>query len=310
MRGRLDGVLLDIWVGIDGGGTGTTAVALDDTGAVVARVKGGPALVDPLAPLRGVDALGDLARHVLDEAGISGTAAGLCCALAGAGRQAVRDALGSGLEARGVARRVSVIGDAEAALADAFRGGAGALLIAGTGSAAWARDVSGRRVRAGGWGLLLGDEGSGYAIGLAALREVVRAADGRAPRTELTQCILHAVHAKAPEDLIPWTAAAEKSAIAALAPLVIAVAAGDARADFIVEHAVVELAQQVQAVVERTMPWKDPINVAFAGGLIAPGRSLRDRTWNAVRSLAFDFQLREDPVDAARGAAHIARDGA
>jgi N-acetylglucosamine kinase-like BadF-type ATPase len=302
---------LDIWIGIDGGGTGTTAVALDGTGTVVSRVRGGPALVDPRDPLRGVDALGDLARFALDEAGIAGSASGLCCALAGAGRQSVRDALGSGLLARGVARRVSVIGDAEAALADAFQGGAGALLIAGTGSGAWARDASGRQVRAGGWGLLLGDEGSGYAIGLAGLREVVRAADGRAPATELTPRILHAVHAKAAEDLIPWTAAAEKSAIAALAPIVIAVAGdGDPRADFIVEHAAVELAQQVRAVVERTSPWNDAINVAFAGGLIAPGRSLRDRTWNAVRSLAFDFHLREDPVDAARGAAHIARDGA
>ena len=297
---------LKYWIGIDGGGTRATAVALDSEGAVVSRVEGGAALIDPTQPLAGAAELARLARRVLDEAGVKGRAAGLCCSLAGAGSRAVQEALASELSRANVAKSIHVTGDAEAALRDAFGEGAGVLLISGTGSIAWARTADGRSVRAGGWGMLLGDEGSGYALGMDALRVVVRAADGREKPTALTAPILKATGAETPGDLITWTAGAGKADIAALAPLVTqAAAGGDACARSITGRAASELAHQVHAVLDRSGPWSLSVPVAFAGGLIAPGRSLREATWKALQSLPYSMHLRAEPVDAARGAALI-----
>ena len=59
----------------------------------------------------------------------------------------------------------------------------------------------------------------------------------------------------------------------------------------------------------RTGPWSEQVAVSFAGGLIAPGRPLREHTWKALQSLPYGFHLRPDAVDAARGAAMMAREG-
>ena len=300
------------WVGIDGGGTRATAVAIDDAGTELARRTGGAGLVDPADPLAGVPALIALARETLQAADASATAAGLCCALAGAGRPALQSALTTAIASANVAGKIRVVTDAEAAMRHAFGGGPGVLLIAGTGSIAWARGENGRIVRAGGWGALLGDEGSGYAVGIAGLRAVARAADGRGLLTALTDRLLAATACVDPMALIPWAATAGKSGIAALAPTVLeAATAGDVVATGIAENAACELAQQANAVIAASGPWTNAIPLALAGGLIAPGGGLRERTWREVAAGggALGFALREEPVDAALGAAHVARAG-
>jgi glucosamine kinase len=302
---------LKIWIGIDGGGTRATAVALDETGGLRSRVEGGAALVDPVHPLSGAEELAALARRAFAESGARGTPAGLCCALAGAARISVRDALTAELQRLDVANYVCVVSDAAAALHDAFSDRAGVLLIAGTGSVAWGRTAEGKTARAGGWGTLLGDEGSGYALGLAALSAVVRASDGREQATSLTAGIFQATGCTMQGELIPWTAASDKAGIASLAPVVVEAAArSDAVARAIVDSGAAELAQQVLAVVNATRPWSTKVPIAFAGGLISPGRPLRDPAWRAVQALPYAFDLAGDAVDAARGAANIARAGA
>src|SRR5205085_11071904 len=92
----------------------------------------------------------------------------------GAGDPAQQGALAAALEGCGLATRLLVTTDAALALDAAFPGGAGIVLIAGTGSIAWARLPDGSPIRAGGLGPVLGDGGSGYAIGLDALRAVAR----------------------------------------------------------------------------------------------------------------------------------------
>ena len=299
-----------LWVGIDGGGTRTTTVALDDTGEVVARVVGGASLVDPTNPTAGAGHLADMVQRVLREAGAEAPADGLCCALAGAGRAEVRSGLHAALTPLNVAAKIVVMGDAEAALYDAFETGPGALVIAGTGSVAWSRNAQGASTRAGGWGRLLGDEGSGYTIGLSALRAVVRASDGRIDSTALSSAVLAHIGINAVEQLVAWAAGAEKGAIAALAPVVAAAAAdGDAAAAGIVDKAATDLAELVRAALERGGPWMGVTGIAFSGGLIAPGGPLRERAWTAVRALPFELKLQQAPVDAARGAACIARAG-
>src|SRR5690606_14401309 len=164
-------------VGIDGGATHTTAVVVDESGTELARVEGGPGIINPADPAACVGRLAVLAWSAITAADAFAPVHALCCALAGAGRPEVREGVRAELVREQIARHVTITTDAEAALADAFGDEPGILLIAGTGSIAWGRAEDGRLVRCGGWGALLGDEGSGYALGLGALGSAARAAD-------------------------------------------------------------------------------------------------------------------------------------
>ncbi|HEX6940025.1 MAG TPA: BadF/BadG/BcrA/BcrD ATPase family protein [Longimicrobiales bacterium] len=298
----------EIYVGIDGGGTGATAVAVDGEGNELARVRGGAALVRPTDPGAGASALADLVDRVARAAGGRLPVTGLCCALAGAGREAERRALAAALHREAVAVRLRVTSDADAAFHDAFGDAPGILLIAGTGSIALGRAADGHAARAGGWGALLGDEGSGYALGLAALRAAVRAHDGRGPATALLAAALAHAGATAADELIAWAGAAAKAEIAALAPAVFAAAReGDAVAAEIVARAAAELARHIAAVHAALAPWAEPPGIALAGGLLAPGRPLRADTIAAITRLGQPGNVLDREVDAARGAATLAR---
>ena len=102
---------------------------------------------------------------------------------AGAGREPEREELRKALRGENLAPTVVVTTDIEIALAAAFTDGPGIVVSAGTGSVAVGRDQAGKRHRIGGYGWQMGDEGSGYAIGRAALGAVSRAVDARSPKT-------------------------------------------------------------------------------------------------------------------------------
>lgn len=340
---------MSLVIGIDGGATRSRALVMDAEGAEVARAEGGPALVKADAPTAAASGLADLAARALaaarmDEPGAmrtpsgldpqttdgeaadlghaaeanahaavppDGRAAALCCALAGAGRQPERDAIQAALQARGLAHRIIVTTDAEAALEDAFAGGPGIIVIAGTGSIAWGRSADGRTTRAGGWGQRFGDEGSGYAIGIAALRATAQTHDGRGAATALVRPVLRHTGVVEPEALIAWAAAASKADIAALAPTVLAAAEeGDEVAGHLATRAGAELAMHVVALARRLGPWLDTLPLALAGGLLAPGRPLRRHVQNALDDLRCEAEPLDRIIDAARGAATLARGAA
>jgi N-acetylmuramic acid 6-phosphate etherase len=295
-----------LFAGIDGGATRARAVVLDERGRTRARREGPAGIVNPDDVCAGADAAAALARAVLADAGADlaagARATALCCGLAGAGRAQEREAVRVALILAGVADHVLVVGDAEAAMADAFGNAPGVLLIAGTGSIAWARSADGAVIRVGGWGHLLGDEGSGYAIGLAALRRVARAADGRAADTLLTDVLLGVTAARAPEDLVRFAAAAGKRGIAALAPEVLACAdAGDAAAAAIRDEAVAALVRLATTAARRA-GLQQPA-VALTGGLLDHHRPLRAPL---IAALPAATAISDTPVDAARGAALLA----
>lgn len=294
----------DACVGVDGGGTRATALVTDGGGRELARLVGGPGLISVADPVAAAAALASLVTDALDAAAATPPAAALCCALAGAGDPDGRAAVIAALEACNLAARVQVIADAEAALVDAFGAGPGLLVIAGTGSIAIGRTADGSLVRVGGWGALLGDEGSAYAIGLAALRAVLCAHDGRSPPTALVAVAARHTSGIRTERVGTWAARASKAAIAALAPDVIDLAREDAAAASIVRAAVAALADHARTLARRTLLTEPTPALALTGGLLAPGRPLRD----LLRvELADAFAIREADVDAARGAATLAR---
>ncbi|HEX5726012.1 MAG TPA: BadF/BadG/BcrA/BcrD ATPase family protein, partial [Longimicrobiaceae bacterium] len=182
-----------VFAGVDGGGTRSTLVLADEHGRELARRVGPSGLVDPRRPTATAGMLARLLRAALRTARVSERPAALVAGLAGVGNQAEREQVQEALVASAVAERVQVRTDGEIALEGALGGGAGILLIAGTGSVAYGRGEDGRLERCGGWGMVVGDEGSGWALGRAGLAAALRAADGRGPATRLLPRLLEAL---------------------------------------------------------------------------------------------------------------------
>jgi N-acetylglucosamine kinase-like BadF-type ATPase len=287
-------------IGVDGGGTRTRAVILDDGGRELGRGVAEGAVATARAPSKACTAVAAAVHAAAAEASVSLPGSFLWAGLAGAGADEAREAVRSLLRGAELARNVVVGTDVEAAFHDAFPEGAGVLLIAGTGSIALARTEDGSMRRAGGWGRLLGDEGSGYGIGLDGLRLVTRAADGRAPATVLTDRLLSECGLHDAKELVAWVDAAEKSDVAALAPIVVSAAdRGDAGAMAVVEAGVGELVALVRAASAdrscRVVRW---------GGLVAGEGPLGPRVDAALER---DGYTRLDrTVDPALGAALLA----
>lgn len=174
------------------------------------------------------------------------------------------------------ARRVLVRHDAEIALVGATAGEPGIIVIAGTGSAAGGRNREGRYLRCGGWGYILGDEGSAYWLGKKALSAVLRAYDGRGPETELTGAVMEALSIESPDEIVAkvYIEGMSVKEIASLAPLVTSAAErGDAVARGIVEEAARLLAEHVWALAERLgLGGGEPVKVATVGGVFRAGR--------------------------------------
>jgi N-acetylglucosamine kinase-like BadF-type ATPase len=291
-----------VFVGIDGGGTRSRALALDRDGRERARSEGPAALVREGEAGEAVAVVASLVR---DIAAPDRTVASLVVGLAGAGRPATRAAIRDALLARALGSAVEVVPDIDVAYHDAFGSGAGILLLSGTGSIALGRAGDGREARAGGWGSALGDEGSGWGLGREGLRAVVRAADGRGPATDLTEALLAAVKAPSPRDLIAWMDAARKRDVAALAPVVLAAAsAGDAVAVALAEDAARQLVAAVDAVRRALEPWDGAPAVALAGGLLAGSGAFRSRVEGQLAALPVRVDPRE--VIPVRGAARLA----
>jgi glucosamine kinase len=249
--------------------------------------------------------IADLCREAASKGGADLPVASLWAGIAGAGTEPTRSVVEAALREAGLSSLTSVGGDAEATFYDAFPSGPGILLISGTGSIALGRGADGSRLRVGGWGLHLGDEGSGYRIGMSALRALARGEDGRGVPTELRDSVLKVLGLAGPMDLIKWIASAQKADVASLVPLIFEVAeAGDQAALTVVEEAVDELVGHVRTLVRRLEPWPATPEVALAGGLLKENRPLRVRVIRAIEELPCRHQGRA--LDGARGACSLA----
>ena len=292
-------------LGVDGGGTCTRVLLASVDGEELARFVGAPALVDPNRPEVSADAVEAACREAAKAAGLELPITALWAGIAGAGRTSVREMLGAELGRRGLAERVGVGTDADAAYYDAFGDAPGILLISGTGSVALGKGEDGSSATVGGWGVLLGDEGSGYAIGMAALRAIVRGVDGRSMSTSMKEAVLERIGLDRSEELIAWVARSKKSDVAALVPMVCRAAdTGDPVAATILEGAIEDLTSHVLTLVRRLGPWSGRPTVAVSGGLLGEGGPLRDRTCVALAGLS--CQPIDRLVDPSRGAARLA----
>jgi N-acetylmuramic acid 6-phosphate etherase len=141
------------------------------------------------------------------------------------------------------------------------------LILSGTGSCAYARNRQGNPVQAGGWGHLLGDQGSGYAIALAALRSVILRYDLTRRWPALGSRLLTALHLNEANQLIPWMAGASKAEVAALAPTVFAQPT-DPLARCILHQAAQDLANLALAAARQVADPASPVRFILAGGVL------------------------------------------
>jgi len=296
-------------VGVDGGGSSTRVYVADEQAHVLFKATGGGSAVTPGAEADSADVIGAIVRNAVIDAEMGHLMPrALVVGVAGVGREAQKMALQHELERLEVAETVVVISDAEAAMEDAFVEGPGILLIAGTGSIAWGRSPAGVMQRCGGWGPMIGDEGSGAWLGHKALQVIAAAHDGREPETALTGAILTALELDDVSAIITWAASATPANLATLAPAVLSAAeVGDLRANTVVTLAVEELALHVRALARLLfVDERAAIPVALHGGLLGKGRPMRKRLEHRLKTLVPGAVVRHQTVDAARGAVQMA----
>ena len=295
-------------IGIDGGGTKTTALVADDQGTPIGEATGAPSAVRPDRVEESAAIIEATAREALHQAGSEEAPRVICVGVAGVGRESLRLELWESLNSRDLADEVVVHTDYSIAFDDAFGQGTGILLMAGTGSVAVGRGPTGAMARCGGWGPDFGDEGGGAWIGRRALSIVAAATDGREPETALTGAVLTATESSEVADLIAWAATATPSELATLAPVVFQAAdAGDRRANSLLDLATEELALHVRALARQLFSdERAAIPMAVSGGLLGRGGALRKRVTQRLKHAVPGAQLAGEDVVPARGAVRAA----
>lgn len=263
-----------IYVGVDGGATKTSALAADESGFIVGTGESGPSNYHIVGLEKAVENI-NLAIRTSMAASQAEVADVVTLGLAGMDTSHDFEAFEKRAAPRVAGKKVHVRHDAEIALVGATLGQPGVIVIAGTGSVAGARNRKGEYARCGGWGYLVGDEGSAFFIANEALRAVLWAYDGRGEPTALTEELVKALGIRSPEEILRKLYVEKMSVteVARLAPIVTKLAAsGDTVAKKIVSEAARHLALHVVALVRKLqMAEEQPIKVATVGGVFKAG---------------------------------------
>jgi glucosamine kinase len=304
-------------LGIDAGGTKTVCLLADARGSILAEGRGPGANLHVAGELGVEKVLHEVMALALADRPLAPAA--ICLGIAGVDRDDEAATVRAIMRRICHNARVLVVNDALIALVAGARDAPGIVIIAGTGSIVYGRNAAGESARAGGWGHMVGDEGSGYWIGREAVAAVMRAADGRGPRTRLTDEILAHFNVADVSRLprIVYDREVPRMSVAALGPIIQRVAGqGDAVAARILERAAEELVLAAQSVATRLEMRGDAFTFHFAGGVFQGVPSLTTELGRRLREVAPRARVRlltdEPAVGAvwlalaeARGGAHV-----
>lgn len=266
-------------IGLDGGGTKTQSVLGDLEGNALGRGAAGPCNIAAVAPQDAAEAAVTSIRGACEAAGIAEERiACIDACVAGASAVPRREAFLLALQRAYPEALVRVEPDYAAALTGGTAGEPGIVVIAGTGSVAYGEDASGRAARAGAYGYLIDDAGSGYGVGREAVAAALRAFDGTGPETSLTALLLANLGLREPLDLISevYGGALDRVAIASLSQTVAQeAAAGDEVARKILHRAGGALAILAESVARRLFA-DESFVISTAGSLWQSGPYLTD----------------------------------
>ncbi len=276
----------NIVLGIDGGGTRTRASIVEDK-KVRAFAENGS-----IKRLRvGVEAADANLRAILKDVFAQAGVKGVCAASVGVASSkmpGVAEWIGEVLREFG-ATKVEIVGDEVIALDGAFKGGPGILQIAGTGSNCIGRAPDGSRESAGGWSSRLGDEGSGYWIGLHAVRRALKAYDREEP-TRVLETVGHIWGTTTIDELVNVGDGTPGPDFAALAPAISKLAEeGDLVAAGVMAQAASDLVDSVllvRAKLRRKHQLTAEVPVAWIGSVVGKARLVREPFFAGLRAVA------------------------
>ena len=266
--------------GIDGGGTHTRIELRDMENQLLRRGEFGPFNINSI----GEQAFHALLREVFAWCGGMADCARLCVGAAGISNPKVAQILARELEAAGFTGKWYLCGDQEIALRGAMDG-PGVVVIAGTGSICFGKNEAGQTARSGGYGHLIDDGGSGYALGRDIFSSAVRCLDGRVADSRILQAVCDRL-GTGPEGIVPFIYSPEtdKAAIARFALIALEQAQqGDREALQILRQEAGELARMVAAVQSRlNIP---NCRIALLGGLITGENPYRQAVVDTLSTL-------------------------
>lgn len=306
------------FLGIEAGGTRTTACWQHHPGDPVRTARFGPANLQLLSDRELQSRLGEIARALP-------TPLAVAIGMAGARTEIDFERIRRASRHAWPQAPCHATNDLEVALAatdHADSAGPVVLVLSGTGSCCYGRAPRGASVQIGGWGHLLGDQGSAYDIALQALRRSITLLDQQGDCPPLASRLVRALRLNAPNQLIPWIRNAPKEDVAALAPEVFTAAlAGDRTARAVIAEAAQALARSALAAAHRLTSGTSPVRFVLAGGVLRsqPGyarrlRHLIHRDWpkaevialrrpgaeGAIRLARISLAASEDPPPATR----------
>jgi N-acetylglucosamine kinase-like BadF-type ATPase len=294
-------------LGIDAGGTKTVCMLADGDGRILSEARGPGANLQASGELAVEKVLHSVMDEAIGDRGIHPAAIAL--GIAGVDREDDAAVIRAIMRRIGAKARVVVVNDALVALIAGAGDAPGVVIIAGTGSIAYGRNAAGDAARAGGWGFILGDEGSGYWMGRRALRAVVRQSDGRGAPTRLTDGILAHFAVDRPQSLIHeiYQPSMRPSRIAAAARVVQQAAdEGDEVAQRILDAAAGELVLAARSVTRQLHLEETAFPFILAGGILRAVPSLTRSLETALPALAPNAHVTTLSVDPAVGAVRLA----
>ncbi|HMG84907.1 MAG TPA: BadF/BadG/BcrA/BcrD ATPase family protein [Terracidiphilus sp.] len=289
-------------LGIDGGGTRTRASIVDGERVLafgengsIKRLRVGAEIAE--------ENLRALLKDVFAQAGLHGVKAA-SAGVASATMPGVKKWVTTVFDDFGV-ERSEVVGDEVIALDGAFKGGPGILQIAGTGSNCIGRAPDGGRESAGGWSSRLGDEGSGYWIGLHAVRRGLRALDREEP-TRILDAVSGLWGTKSIEELVNLGDSTPGPDFAAIAPAISQLAEeGDAVAKGVLQQAALDLVESVllvRAKLRRKRNLTVEVPVAWIGSVIGKSRLVREQFFAGLHQAAPEMAIGKTEVAGIEGA--------
>lgn len=297
--------------GWDGGGTKTAIQIRDLSGNIVHSGQAGALNYNSQSEEDLRYTIKTLVDEMEQVVGTLKAFKSICISTAGVSNGKAVEFISEELIKCGIKCVVSIVGDHESALYGALGKEEGIILISGTGSICFGKNSQGKAFRTGGWGHLIDDEGSGYAIGRDILSAAVRDYDKRSYGTILYDAVLEAIQGNTVKDIIQFTykSTQSKKNIASLAPLLLpAIEKNDTQAKAICEKAVRELTSLVVVVAKELNLEKG--DLAFGGGILKHYKPIYNKVKiNLGRKMPY-LKLKEALADSVTGATLMALDKA
>jgi len=289
-------------IGVDSGGTKTVASAYDKNGNKLLSTQGNAGNISADFS-GGCHSIVNTVSELINKA--DGTPLAICVGCAGVETGDNKPRLKSFLEKEFPSIPIHVTNDAELALFAIHGSENGILIISGTGSIGYSR-INGKIRRVGGWGHLIGDDGSGYRIGMDAVRTITDGFDTEKPETPLKEAVFSHLKIKTLPELIAFVYKAAKRDIAALVPCVCDCAdAGDLNAQNILSKAGKDLANLAITLLPKEK--NNNISIATNGSIITKLQCVKKSFSEALFDHDKTVNVITEPFDATKGAWEMLR---